>query len=159
MSIMLRSEYSKYMEVKRSDLHLDDKLGNGSYGEIHRGRLYGMPVAVKTIKSGLADDDFADFQLEIKLLTSMNHPNIVQAIGAVTGDGTSDDPPFLILELCEKGSLDNYVRGKPRLSVTSVIQIALGIANGLNYLHHRGIIHRYTHPFILSITRFLIEPF
>jgi serine/threonine protein kinase len=152
---LLRADVLRYMQVKRNELKLEDKLGNGSYGDIHRARLFGMSVAVKAIKPGLADDDFEDFQRECQLLTSMNHPHIVQAIGCVVGDGTCDHPPLLILELCERGSLDNYVRGRPRLSVSTVVQISLGIAAGLNYLHHRGIIHRDIKSGNILLTKYL----
>jgi hypothetical protein len=58
---MFSSTFSQYES--------SDKIGEGSYGEVYRGYLYGQEVAVKKLKfsEGL-EDGLKDFKTEVKIL-------------------------------------------------------------------------------------------
>jgi len=56
--------------------------------------------------------------------------------------------PFLILEFAPNGSLDQYMYGKssPQVSVKQLLDVLLGVVDGLLYIHGQGIAHRDLKP-------------
>ncbi|GAB5368392.1 hypothetical protein AAMO2058_001315300, partial [Amorphochlora amoebiformis] len=82
----------------------------------------------------------------VKSLKSLNaidqmdiHPNILHIIGIVT----LDNDKCLISEYCAKGSLSRLAREKKiDPSDEVLLSYAKAIANGLEHLHSRGIVHR-----------------
>ncbi|KAG6949378.1 hypothetical protein JG688_00014655 [Phytophthora aleatoria] len=74
------------------------------------------------------------FQREIELWFGLNHPHVVKLFG-----GCHIGTPFFVCEEAKNGSLDKYLRAHP----TEVWQKLYEAALGLEYLHARGIVHRY----------------
>lgn len=65
------------------------------------------------------------------------HPNLVQTYGV----SIDSDHPYIVLEYCEGGSLDQIVF-KQTLGSKEQRALVLGIAYGLTHLHENKIIHR-----------------
>eukprot|EP01060_Flectonema_neradi_P008004 TRINITY_DN1570_c2_g1_i1.p1 TRINITY_DN1570_c2_g1~~TRINITY_DN1570_c2_g1_i1.p1 ORF type:complete len:169 (+),score=18.19 TRINITY_DN1570_c2_g1_i1:189-695(+) len=97
-----------------SDFEVQRKLGEGSYGAVHRVRTNcGLWMAVK--KVGV---DWFDYGLppstmrEVSLLTKLKgHPNIVDLLGVVCSDNNNGGF-YLCFELCDadlNDKLDEYV--------------------------------------------------
>ncbi|KAL5556908.1 hypothetical protein UlMin_039144 [Ulmus minor] len=125
-------------------------IGEGGFGKVYKGTLKGINVAVKRSEPG-PDQGFLGFQREIMVFSQISHPHLVSFIGYC--DERSE--MILIYELMENGTLRDYLynsKGKtersstqPNLSWEERLQICIGAANGLNYLHTglaEGIIHR-----------------
>lgn len=93
------------------------------------------------------DAMLVEFCRDLSMLCQLRHPNIVQFFGVCKPFGGRtlqvDSETFLVCELmfCP---LDVRNRMKPTLNLRNVVDICLGIANGLHYLHNREppIIHR-----------------
>ena len=81
---------------------------------------------------------------ELGLLRDLRHPNIVHFIGVSIPAAPSEVPVTIVTELCANGDLFDYLRGVPHPPFLSMLEIMLGIAKGLEYLHTRtpSIIHR-----------------
>jgi serine/threonine protein kinase len=81
---------------------------------------------------------------ELAVLRDLRHPNIVNFIGVSIPRQPSSVPVAIVTELCANGDLFDYLRGVPAPPFSAMLDIMLGIANGLNYLHTRtpAIIHR-----------------
>lgn len=81
---------------------------------------------------------------ELGLLRDLRHPNIVHFIGVSIPKEPSSVPVMIVTELCANGDLFDYIRGVPHPSLTVMLEIMLGIAKGVDYLHTRKptIIHR-----------------
>ena len=81
---------------------------------------------------------------ELGLLRDLRHPNIVHFIGVSIPVAPSEVPVTIVTELCANGDLFDYLRGVPHPPFLSMLEIMLGIAKGLEYLHTRtpSIIHR-----------------
>ncbi|EJD08127.1 kinase-like protein, partial [Fomitiporia mediterranea MF3/22] len=77
---------------------------------------------------------------EMYIWSKLEHPNILRFEGFFLGD---DSYPHLVSRWMEDGTVLDYIRRHPG---TDLLHIALGIAEGLNYLHLKGIIHSDIKP-------------
>lgn len=136
---------------------LDKMVSQGGFGCLFRGTWRGTPVAVKQLRMELADDPGAtkDFQTEVSLLSLLRHPNIVLYMGAFEGtpkglrDKLGDkDLPLIIFEWLEGGNLFNVIHGQTPPTLKRIIQFAVDLATGMNFLHTHNpmIIHRDLKP-------------
>ncbi|KAK8791996.1 hypothetical protein WA158_005373 [Blastocystis sp. Blastoise] len=123
------------------ELEVGDSIGEGAYGRVYKGRWRGTPVAIKVLNCHVGSDIVQDFQLEVGILASLRHPNIVLFLSACV------TPPHLCLvsELASRGSLWDVLHTDAiPLSTRLKVQIALDIAYGMAYLHTRKpvLLHR-----------------
>lgn len=81
---------------------------------------------------------------ELGLLRDLHHKNVVQFIGISLPKPPSHIPVMIITELCANGDLFDYIRKTDPPPFTAMLDIMLGIARGIEYLHlHKpAIIHR-----------------
>ncbi|CAL5039813.1 unnamed protein product [Urochloa decumbens] len=118
-------------------------IGKGGHAEVYKGQLAdGQFVAVKRLtKGGNKEDRVSDFLSELGIIAHVNHPNAAQLLGFSVEGGL-----HLVLQFSHYGSLASVLHGtKEPLKWKVRFNIALGIAEGLLYLHegcHRRIIHR-----------------
>lgn len=90
----------------------------------------GLPMAEKSVR---------DFASEVTLLQQLHHPNIVGLVG------TCIDPIALLTEYCHRGNLFLMLNdAKCPLAWERKLSFALGLAEGMHYLHTRDpiLIHR-----------------
>ncbi|KAF9620214.1 hypothetical protein IFM89_010949 [Coptis chinensis] len=108
------------------------KLG----GSVYKANINGDVHAVKKTKEDVTE--------ELKILQKVNHANLVKLIG-ISMD-TTDGNRFLVYEFAENGSLDKWLHPKSSASSSSVtfltwsqrLNIALDVANGLQYMHEHA---------------------
>ncbi|KAL3650066.1 hypothetical protein CASFOL_006469 [Castilleja foliolosa] len=113
-------------------------LGEGGFGRVFKGTISqsGQTVAVRQLdRNGVqASTEFAN---EVSRLSLLQHPNLVKIIG-YCADG---EQRILVYEYMPSGSLKNHLfdlpAGKKPLDWTSRMKIALGIAEGLEFLHEK----------------------
>ena len=88
------------------DYDFDKELGSGAYGTVYLAhhKSSGSKRAIKVIRKNNVEDADA-FQHEIKILMSMDHPNIIKLYDVYE----TDDFVYLITELCEGGELFFYI--------------------------------------------------
>jgi serine/threonine protein kinase len=81
---------------------------------------------------------------EARLTASLEHPNVVR-VEDVSSEGA--ELPFLVMELCSGGSLDQLLERYPRgLPVPEVRRIATAVLEALSWAHARGVVHRDVKP-------------
>ncbi len=116
-------------------------LGSGGMGEVYRARdaRLGREVAIKVLRSGLADDPehLARFEREARMLAALNHPNVAAIHGLEECDGIR----FLVLEFVPGPTLAERVVAGP-LPLADVLRTGRRIAAALAAAHARGIVHR-----------------
>ncbi|KAK1321537.1 putative receptor-like protein kinase [Acorus calamus] len=118
-------------------------IGSGGFGKVYKGVLRdGTRIAVKRASRG-SRQGFPEFQTEILLLSRIRHKHLVSLIGYC------EEPPEMILvyEFMEKGTLKEHLYGSdaPCLSWKQRLEVCIGAARGLHYLHtgsSQAIIHR-----------------
>ncbi|XP_022949817.1 wall-associated receptor kinase-like 14 [Cucurbita moschata] len=134
-----------YKEIERATSGFSEKqrLGTGAFGTVYAGRLHEDEwVAVKRIK--YRDHNSIDQVMnEIKLLSSVSHPNLVRLLGCCIEEGQQ----ILVYEFMPNGTLSQHLqreRGNG-LPWTTRLTIAAETSRAIAYLHssvHPPIYHR-----------------
>ena len=71
------------------------------------------------------------------------HPGIVTVHDAGI---LTDNRPYLVMELCEGGSLTKWVKAEERPTAEQVREVGVRIADALSAAHARGVLHRDVKP-------------
>ena len=122
----------------------DALIGSGASGEVKKAFWRKTLVSVKFLKleSQNAEKQIKPFIEEYNLLKQLRHPNILLYLGG----NITKSPYFLVTEFCENGNLFQFLHGKdaPDLEDIERLNLALEIAQGINYLHsfNPPILHR-----------------
>jgi serine/threonine protein kinase len=110
-------------------------IGKGGFGEVYKGLVDGVPVAVKKPISGnhMESSQFAN---EVIIQSKVIHKNIVRLIGCCL----EVDTPMLVYEFISQGSMDDILHGgaKKPLGLDARINIAAASAHGLAYMHSQA---------------------
>ncbi|KDE08080.1 TKL protein kinase, variant [Microbotryum lychnidis-dioicae p1A1 Lamole] len=127
-------------EIAPEKLTKLEKVGSGGFKDVYKGLYRRKTIAICDIRGHLTEMDIK----ELGLLRDLRHPNIVHFIGVSIPKEPSTVPVMIVTELCANGDLFDYIRGVPHPPFSSMIDIMLGIARGVEYLHTRKptIIHR-----------------
>ncbi|TYJ49740.1 hypothetical protein E1A91_A01G156000v1 [Gossypium mustelinum] len=126
------------------DFHPHQKLGEGGFGPVYRGKLDdGREVAVKKL-SHSSRQGKKEFENEARLLARVQHRNVVNLLGYCVHGAEK----LLVYEYVTNESLDKLLfksNRKTELDWKRRYEIISGVARGLLYLHedsHNRIIHR-----------------
>lgn len=122
---------------------IHEKIGKGAFSSIYRAfdEKEQKNVAIKVIKKQRVMKIMKQIRLEISLLHSLDHPNIVTCFGSF------EDKKYLyiILEYCEKGDLSELLKANV-FSEQDVHFYFSHLVSALKYLHTKQIIHRDIKP-------------
>ncbi|KAJ9692205.1 hypothetical protein PVL29_011330 [Vitis rotundifolia] len=136
------SEFT-YSELVTITRNFSSTIGQGGFGNVHLGTLVdGTQVAVK-LRSQSSMQGPREFQAEAKLLKRVHHKNLV-CLAGYCNDGTNT---ALIYEYMSNGNLRQRLSARDTdvLYWKERLQIAVDVAQGLEYLHNGckpPIIHR-----------------
>ncbi|XP_047167227.1 cysteine-rich receptor-like protein kinase 44 isoform X2 [Vigna umbellata] len=132
------------IRVATEDFSDSNKLGQGGFGAVYRGRLSnGQMIAVKRLSRDSGQGD-VEFKNEVVLVVKLQHRNLVRLLGFCL-EGRER---LLVYEFVPNKSLDYFIFDpamKAQLDWEKRYQIIRGIARGLLYLHEDSqlrIIHR-----------------
>jgi serine/threonine-protein kinase len=121
------------------------QIGKGGMGVVYRARdaRLARDVAIKVLPGEFASDPgrLARFEREARLLASLNHPNVASVYGFEESEGVR----ALVMELVEGATLADRIAEAP-IPLEDALPIAKQIAEGLEYAHEQGIVHRDVKP-------------
>ncbi|KAM6555608.1 hypothetical protein CsatB_002627 [Cannabis sativa] len=122
-----------YSDIKKMSHGFKDKLGEGGYGSVYKGRLRsGHFVAIKIMDTSKGNGE--DFINEVATIGRIHHVNVVRLIGfCVEGSKRA-----LVYDFMANGSLDKHIfskEGIESLSYKMMFEMSLGVARGIEYLH------------------------
>src|SRR5580658_6031967 len=121
-------------------------LGSGGMGVVLLARdgESGREVALKMVRPELVPNQqmVHRFVKEAGHLQKLKHPHVVPVLEV------SDRPqgPYFVMPYFEQGSLAQRIKPGQGLNGAAILDIALQVAEGLQFAHRRGIIHRDLKP-------------
>ncbi|KAJ9679593.1 hypothetical protein PVL29_021501 [Vitis rotundifolia] len=127
------SRYS-YNDIKKLTNHFKDKLGQGGYGTVYKGKLSNeVLVAIKILNDSKGNGE--EFINEVGTIGRIHHVNVVRLVG-FCADGVKR---ALIYEFLPNESLEKFIFSTSikthSLGWEKLQEIAIGIAKGIEYLH------------------------
>lgn len=140
-----------FSEIQKATKNFDEKavIGVGGFGKVYLGELEdGTKLAIKRGNSS-SDQGMHEFLTEIELLSKLRHRHLVSLIGCCD----EKNEMILVYEYMSKGTVRDHLyvgngggeTGMPLLNWNKRLEICIGAAKGLHYLHTgaaQGIIHR-----------------
>uniref|UniRef100_A0A0E0HBF4 Protein kinase domain-containing protein n=1 Tax=Oryza nivara TaxID=4536 RepID=A0A0E0HBF4_ORYNI len=132
-----KSRRFKYKELQVITNDWRNVIGEGGFGHVYAGQLEDVTdVAVKVESQASLRGNHKQFLAEVQHLTRVHHKNLVSLIGYCN----DKKHRCLVYEYMDGGTLEGRLRGRedppePPLTWLQRVNIALGSANGLNYLH------------------------
>ncbi|KAF8050222.1 hypothetical protein N665_2022s0008 [Sinapis alba] len=133
LKALLQLKQYSYAQVKKITKSFSHTIGTGGFGTVYGGNLCnGRKVAVKVLKNFKSNGE--DFINEVASMSQTSHVNIVSLLGFCY-EGSKR---AIVYEFLENGSLDQFIPKKSSLNLdmSTLYGIALGVARGLDYLHH-----------------------
>ncbi|XP_023642947.1 G-type lectin S-receptor-like serine/threonine-protein kinase At1g61550 isoform X1 [Capsella rubella] len=134
----------KTIEIATNNFSLLNKLGQGGFGSVYKGKLQdGEEIAVKRLSSSSRQGK-KEFMNELVLISKLQHRNLVRILGCCV----EGEERLLIYEFMVNKSLDTFIfdsRKKLEIDWPKRFSIIQGIARGLLYLHRDSrlrVIHR-----------------
>ncbi|WVZ65680.1 hypothetical protein U9M48_015003 [Paspalum notatum var. saurae] len=119
------------------------KLGEGGFGSVYKGFVRApdgkgdrVPVAVKKLNQRSLQGH-KQWLAEVQFLGVLEHPNLVKLLGYCAVDSERGAQRLLVYEFMPNKSLEDHLfrRANPPLSWNRRLQVILGAAEGLAYLH------------------------
>ena len=142
--------------AKINQYKIESVLGQGTYGKVKLCTHIATneQVAIKFIEKNrlIRVNDTERVQIEMSIITELNHPNILKAFEIF-----EDDTYFyIVMERPSKGDLFNYICKKKRLSLSEATNIFYQIVNSIDFIHRNKIVHRDMKPENIMLTEDMI---
>ncbi|HEY3787856.1 MAG TPA: serine/threonine-protein kinase, partial [Urbifossiella sp.] len=127
-----------------------DQIGKGQMGGVYKAvHSLGQVVALKILPASRARDQrvLGRFQRESRLLTQLDHPNVVRAFQV----GESGGRHFIVMEFLEGETLAEVLSRRKRLPITESVRLIRQALDGLQHIHDKRTVHRDLKPSNLMI--------
>ena len=139
----LQTIYTNIMKTKKTSIK--KTIGQGGQAKVRKfysdkfkktlvEKVINISASAKATLGPQGILDAINLCKEAILLSGLNHPNVVKVYDFIK------DPPTIIMEYCEKGSLRNILN-KFDLPPLYKIFLIYSICDGLKYVHSKGIVH------------------
>ena len=122
-----------------------EKIADGGMAMVYKGYQESLNryVAIKVLRKELTNDQefIARFRREALAAAKLSHPNILLIYDASVAHGWH----YIAMEYVDSGSLKDLLARGP-LPIETAIDIAMQLADALDYAHSQGFVHRDVKP-------------
>jgi serine/threonine-protein kinase len=130
-----------------------EELGRGGMGKVYKvlDKEIDVKVALKLIKPEIASDkkNIERFRHELKTARDITHNNVCRMYDLNKEEGSY----YITMEFVEGQDLKGLIRQTGRLAVSTAINIAKQVCEGLTEAHRLGVIHRDLKPSNIMINK------
>lgn len=131
---------AKDYDIPRSRLKLEMIIGQGQFGDVHRG-IYtspddpNMPVAIKSCKNAESREKFLE---EAYTMKQFDHPHIIKLIGVCM-----DDEFYIVMELAAYGEMRSYLqKNRQSINLETLLSYVFQLSTAMSYLESKNFVHR-----------------
>lgn len=122
--------------------YLENRQGAGKIAEVYKAwdKCKSVNVAIKVLRapSGESRDFYQYFSQEAKLMSTLEHPNIVRFYEFCD----NKDFVFIVMDWVEGANLKEIIQQKKApLELSMVLRVLKPVCSALNYAHSKKIIH------------------
>ncbi|BES99814.1 focal adhesion kinase [Nesidiocoris tenuis] len=133
---------TKDYELSRSQIELGEIIGEGQFGDVHRGTCTigrnKIQVAIKTCKPASDMAITEVFLEEAYVMQQFDHKHIVKLVGVCT-----ENPVCIVMELAKLGELRAYLHdNKSTLRLPTLLLYIYQLSTALSYLESKKYVHR-----------------
>ncbi|XWS27518.1 hypothetical protein CRYUN_Cryun26dG0121800 [Craigia yunnanensis] len=135
----------KELRIATEDFSPANKIGEGGFGSVYKGRLKNGTIAAIKVLSAESRQGVREFVTEITVISEIEHENLVKFYGCCI----EDNHRILVYNYLENNSLAQTLLGSGCSSIQfnwkTRSKICIGIARGLTFLHEEVrpyIVHR-----------------
>ena len=127
-------------DIPYDDLDKGTVIGKGRFGTVFSGNWHGQ-VAIKELHMEYGNDQHTleAFKSEVSMFRKTRHQNLVLFMGACM----KLPRLAIITSLCKGNTLYKHIHLlRDKFTMSNTISIAQQVAQGMGYLHARGIVHK-----------------
>lgn len=128
------------MEVgEKIDNYVITEVLAGGMSEVYRVFDGKERYVLKIVKEDATEDNIKLFRREIRILKSLNHPNIMK----IVADTYDSDRPYYVMPNCGKSFVDLACT---QASELELLDYAISFCEAIQYAHEAGVYHRDIKP-------------
>jgi len=127
------------------DYKIVDLIAKGTMAGVYKAvHASGQAVAIKVLPPSKVKDQviFSRFQREGRMLTKLDHPNVVRALDI----GESGNKHYIVMEYLEGEPLDETLDRRKRLPAPEAVRLIHQTLSGLQHVFEQGLVHRDLKP-------------
>ncbi|KAL6547006.1 Cold-responsive protein kinase 1 [Orobanche minor] len=135
----------KELRIATDDFSPVNKIGEGGFGSVYKGKLRNGRMAAIKVLSSESRQGVREFLTEIQVISDVEHVNLVKLYGCCV----EGNQRILVYNYLENNSLAHTLLGGSHSNIyfswRTRVQICIGVAKGLAYLHEEVrpyIVHR-----------------
>lgn len=135
----------KELKVATEEFSAANKIGEGGFGSVYKGRLKDGKIAAIKVLSAESKQGVREFLTEINVISEIEHENLVKLYGCCV----EENHRILVYNYLENNSLAQTLLGGHQSNIyfnwRTRFKICIGIARGLAFLHEEVrpyIVHR-----------------
>jgi len=132
--------------VRIGNYELRSVIASGGMGTVYRAfdLMLMREVAIKLMKRELLSDEQAieNFYREARICAALNHTNIIH----IYAFDKYEDQPYIVMELADRGSLDQRIEKEGFLSELDVLDVGIKVASALDAALKHNLLHRDIKP-------------